>query len=108
MGVLAVAGASDWVDGYIAKNFNQKSVLGSYLDPLADKVLVASVTCACAVQGLLPTWLVGLFIGRDVVLVVGAFAHRAHLQGWRWRGWKEYFKYDDDILEFKRKFLSLQ
>lgn len=43
---LAVSGATDWADGYVAKNYNQRSVLGSYLDPLADKTLMCSVIAA--------------------------------------------------------------
>lgn len=43
---LALAGASDWLDGYMAKHYSRPSVVGSYLDPLADKVLVGSVVAA--------------------------------------------------------------
>lgn len=41
-----MSGATDWADGYVAKNYNQRSVLGSYLDPLADKTLMCSVIAA--------------------------------------------------------------
>ena len=50
LGLLAVAGASDWADGYAAKHYGQSSVLGSYLDPLADKVLVCCTVGALAQQ----------------------------------------------------------
>ncbi|KAL0042941.1 hypothetical protein WJX79_004562 [Trebouxia sp. C0005] len=73
---LAISGASDWADGYVAKRFGQSSVLGSYLDPLADKVLIGSVVAALGYQGSLPLWLVSVIIGRDVVLLSGAFIHR--------------------------------
>lgn len=43
---LAVSGATDWADGFVARRFNQRSVLGSYLDPLADKALMCSVVAA--------------------------------------------------------------
>ena len=43
---LAVSGATDWADGWAARRFNQPSVVGSYLDPLADKVLICSVVGA--------------------------------------------------------------
>ena len=46
----AVAGISDWLDGYLARRLNQGSVLGSYLDPLADKALVCCVVGALAYQ----------------------------------------------------------
>jgi len=47
---LAIAGISDWADGYAAKHWNQSSVLGSYLDPLADKVLVCCTVGALAAE----------------------------------------------------------
>ncbi len=50
LGLLGVAGASDWADGYAAKHYGQSSVLGSYLDPLADKVLVCCTVGALAQQ----------------------------------------------------------
>lgn len=54
-----------------------QSVLGSMLDPVADKVLVGSVTFTLAYAGLLSPWLVGLIIVRDVALVCGGFIIRA-------------------------------
>ena len=129
--MLLCTGLSDWADGYAAKRLGQSSVLGSYLDPLADKVLVCCTvgalaaevlfltwhlstdraslhvgctaaqtsqrrtkwprictqsvwltaqcfgTLAYVLQGSLPMPLAGLIIGRDVLLVGGAFVHRA-------------------------------
>lgn len=89
---LAISGASDWADGYVAKRFGQSSVLGSYLDPLADKVLIGSVVAALGYQGSLPLWLVSVIIGRDVVLLSGAFVHRFRMVGWRWPGAAEFFR----------------
>ena len=43
-------GWSDWLDGYVARRFDQQSTLGSYLDPLADKVLICSVVAALGIQ----------------------------------------------------------
>ena len=54
MVTLAVAGISDWADGYAAKHWGQSSVLGSYLDPLADKVLVCCTVGALAAEVCLP------------------------------------------------------
>eukprot|EP00241_Pyramimonas_parkeae_P023244 CAMPEP_0114277862 /NCGR_PEP_ID=MMETSP0059-20121206/1024_1 /TAXON_ID=36894 /ORGANISM="Pyramimonas parkeae, Strain CCMP726" /LENGTH=263 /DNA_ID=CAMNT_0001398011 /DNA_START=69 /DNA_END=857 /DNA_ORIENTATION=+ len=79
---LAAAGVSDWADGYVAKGYDFQSVLGSYLDPLADKALIVAVSLAIAKAGLLPAWVIATFVGRDVILTVGAFAHRAHVQEW--------------------------
>jgi CDP-diacylglycerol--glycerol-3-phosphate 3-phosphatidyltransferase len=68
---LCIAGASDWLDGYIARNYNQMSALGSILDPLADKILVGAVALPLAISGHLPMWLVGLTLARDLGLCVG-------------------------------------
>jgi cardiolipin synthase (CMP-forming) len=67
---------SDWLDGYVAKRFCQESVLGSYLDPLADKaVIVCTVGALGWVEALSPA-MVAILVGRDVLLVSGAFARR--------------------------------
>lgn len=50
MVTLIIAGVSDWADGYAAKHWGQSSVLGSYLDPLADKVLVCCTVGALAAE----------------------------------------------------------
>jgi len=73
----AVGGASDWLDGHIAKNYNQMSVWGGVLDPLADKVFIGCLGTGLALKGLLPTWLLGVILGRDVFLVVCGAAFRA-------------------------------
>ena len=56
--LFIAAAASDAVDGFIAKNFNARTNLGSYLDPLADKVLLNGSYLALAMGGWLPGWLV--------------------------------------------------
>lgn len=70
--VFAAAGASDALDGFIAKRFNRRSVLGSYLDPLADKALLVSVYVALGNIGAVPAWLVILVVFRDVMIIGGA------------------------------------
>mmetsp|Transcript_4599 Transcript_4599/g.7892 ORF Transcript_4599/g.7892 Transcript_4599/m.7892 type:complete len:334 (-) Transcript_4599:1916-2917(-) len=82
----AISGATDWADGALARRLGQSSVIGSYLDPLADKVLMGFVVGALAAKGLAPTWLAVLIIGRDLGLVGGMFVHRWHMLGWRTRG----------------------
>jgi len=67
---------SDWADGYFAARFEQRSVLGSYLDPLADKVLIACVVGALGWQGALSAPIVGVIVSRDALLVAGGFYHR--------------------------------
>lgn len=69
--LLIAAGVSDAVDGFIAKNFNARTHLGSYLDPLADKILLDGIYVALAMAGWLPVWLAVLVIGRDLLIVSG-------------------------------------
>ena len=53
-----VAGISDGVDGFVARQFDQRSELGAYLDPMADKLLLVSVFVVLGYMGELPLWLV--------------------------------------------------
>ncbi len=69
--VFLVAGISDGIDGFIARAFDQKSELGSYLDPLADKLLLVSIFVTMAVIGALPVWLAILVLSRDVLIIGG-------------------------------------
>lgn len=70
--LFAVAGVTDALDGFIARHFNQMSRLGSFLDPLADKVLIVAMYGVLAGIGMLPVWLAVLVIGRDLVILSGA------------------------------------
>ncbi|KAF8314707.1 hypothetical protein DL93DRAFT_2112903 [Clavulina sp. PMI_390] len=72
-GILAYAGITDWVDGFIARRFNMKTVLGTILDPAADKALMTTLTVTLAVKGLLPVPLAVIILGRDVLLSLSAF-----------------------------------
>jgi cardiolipin synthase (CMP-forming) len=69
----ALAAASDWADGYIAKTFDQRSHLGSLIDPLADKFVIGALTLGLTYQSVIPTPLCALIVGRDLSLVAGAF-----------------------------------
>jgi cardiolipin synthase (CMP-forming) len=64
-----VAGASDAVDGYIARAFGHKSLIGAYLDPIADKLLILSLFGLLTYQEHLPLWLMGLVLARDIAIV---------------------------------------
>jgi cardiolipin synthase len=66
-----VAGISDGVDGFIARQFDQRTELGAYLDPIADKLLLVSVFVVLGQMGELPLWLVIAVVSRDA-LIVGA------------------------------------
>jgi cardiolipin synthase len=70
-----VAGASDAVDGFIARFFDHKSVIGAYLDPVADKILVVTLFGLLTAQGQIPLWLMIIVMARDVAIVatVAAF-----------------------------------
>ena len=67
--VLVVAGATDAIDGMIAKRFGMVTELGAYLDPLADKLLLVSTFIALGVREHLPSWMVILVVSRDVMIV---------------------------------------
>ncbi len=66
---FVLAGVSDAVDGFIARQFNQQSVLGAYLDPMADKLLLVSVFVVLGFMGELPLWLVVAAVSRDAMIV---------------------------------------
>jgi cardiolipin synthase len=71
--VFVGAGASDALDGFIAKRFDCQTRLGALLDPAADKALLSSVYVALGIAELLPNWLVILVVFRDVTIVGGFF-----------------------------------
>lgn len=73
--LFAVAGASDALDGYLAKHFHWTSRLGSILDPLADKLLLVSSYLALGWLGIIPVWLVAAVIVRDALILFGAIAY---------------------------------
>lgn len=69
--VFLIAGVSDGLDGFLARQFRWQTELGAYLDPIADKALLVSIYAALGFFGHLPAWLVILVISRDL-LIVGA------------------------------------
>jgi len=69
--LFVAAGVSDAIDGYIAKKMGQATVLGSYLDPLADKALLVGVYLTLGQENFLPSWLVILVVFRDIVIIGG-------------------------------------
>lgn len=70
--LFMIAGFSDAVDGFLARQFNAQTPLGAYLDPLADKMLLVGVYVTLGIQGLLPDWLVILVVFRDLLIIGGA------------------------------------
>ena len=70
-GLFLFAGATDAIDGMIAKRFDQQTELGAWLDPLADKALLVSVFITLGILHELPLWLVLLAVSRDALIVGG-------------------------------------
>jgi len=68
--LFVAAGVSDGVDGFIARQFNQMSELGAYLDPVADKLLLVTVFVVLGLMGQLPLWLVIAAVSRDALIVL--------------------------------------
>ena len=72
-----VAVISDGVDGYIARRFRQRSELGAFLDPMADKLLLVSGLGVLSFSSdhlpQLPVWMIGVVFGRDLFLLLGFF-----------------------------------
>lgn len=75
--VAFIAGASDGVDGWLARKLDAASRYGAVVDPLADKLMLSGAYPCMAAVGLLPWWLAVLVIGRDAVIVAGALAYHA-------------------------------
>jgi len=76
--LFIASGLTDMIDGYIARTYNQSTVLGSILDPLADKFLMTVMTITLASKFLIPLWLAAIILGRDVGLSLSAL-------WWRWK-----------------------
>ncbi|QRY83522.1 CDP-alcohol phosphatidyltransferase family protein [Tsukamurella tyrosinosolvens] len=66
--VLMVSGFTDWLDGKLARLLEQQTRLGELLDPAADRLYMIAVPIAFGIRGILPWWVIGLLIGREVVL----------------------------------------
>jgi cardiolipin synthase (CMP-forming) len=83
--VFVVAGASDGVDGFVARRYNQQSELGTILDPIADKLLMTTAFVILTLPGIFPNephlrhlpvpfWVTAAVIGRDILIIVVAAA----------------------------------
>ena len=93
VGLFAYAGITDLVDGWIARRWNLQTVVGTVIDPMADKTLMTILTVCLAIKGALPgdspsalissyinffftVWLAGIILGRDVGLGIAAIYYR--------------------------------
>jgi cardiolipin synthase len=79
--ILVIAGVSDFLDGALARRWNQESELGRLLDPFADRLTSIVVPITLALQNIVPWWLVVVLLSRDAVLVVatGVLLRRRHV-----------------------------
>jgi cardiolipin synthase len=68
--VLAASGVSDYLDGKLARRWNQISALGRILDPAADRLYILSTLVGLVWRGILPLWLTALILARDLMLLV--------------------------------------
>ena len=75
--LMVVAAISDALDGLLARRFSWTSDLGAILDPLADKLLVASVFVVFTLQGHIPLWVALIVLFRDFTILVGALVYKA-------------------------------
>lgn len=74
--LMLFGGFTDALDGFLARRYSWQTDLGSMLDPLADKFLVAAMYLVFTLQGLIPTWLVVLILSRDVLILLAVGAYR--------------------------------
>jgi cardiolipin synthase (CMP-forming) len=69
--VFIVCMVSDALDGFLARILKQKTVLGSFLDPIADKLILVSTFVALSVMGAIPVWVTVIVLSRDVLISLG-------------------------------------
>lgn len=72
--IFLIAGFTDGLDGWMARYFHWQTLLGSVIDPMADKLLVSTSFLALALLNVLPWWLIMLVIARDITISTGVFA----------------------------------
>ena len=77
--VLAVMAGTDWVDGYIARRFNQMSRLGRIMDPIADRLALLAVAVTLVIAGVVEWWyLTALLVPDTILLAVSLYYFRSH------------------------------
>jgi cardiolipin synthase len=78
--LFVAAGISDALDGFIAKRFDLRTVIGAYLDPIADKALLVSMLVTLGHADYIDSWIVILIVFRDAVVVCGAALYQMLFQ----------------------------
>jgi len=66
--VFSIASITDWLDGYLARKMNIVTNLGKFLDPIADKLLIAAALVMLVGLGRIPAWMVAVIIGREIAV----------------------------------------
>ncbi len=79
--LLGIIGATDWIDGYLARRLGQVSEIGKVLDPVADRLAVATAVVGGLIVGVLPAWFAWALITREVVVAAGAAILAARIGG---------------------------
>lgn len=79
--LLIAAGLSDWLDGVIARAWNQQSRLGQVLDPTADRLYIAATLIGLAIRAIIPWWLVALLVVRELLLGMALLVLRRYGYG---------------------------
>lgn len=69
--IFIMAGITDGLDGLLARVLNQKTTIGAYLDPIADKMLLISAYISLTIKGMLPGWLSVVVVSRDIIILSG-------------------------------------
>jgi cardiolipin synthase len=69
VGVLALGGVTDWLDGFLARRWHQRSRVGQILDPVADRLYILAILLCLAIREVIPWWLVILLVLRDLMLL---------------------------------------
>lgn len=81
LGVIVFSGATDWLDGKLARAWGQVTRLGQLLDPLADRLYILSTVIAFVLRDIIPWWLAALLLARDLILAVGILVLRRYGYG---------------------------
>lgn len=76
VGLFVYAAITDVLDGWIARRWNMKTVVGTVIDPMADKALMTILTVCLVVKGALPVWVATIILGRDICLGLAAIHYR--------------------------------
>lgn len=76
--LLAAFGATDWIDGFLARRLKQRSPLGAKLDPIADRLYILAALVALLLRDIVPIYFVVILVARDVMLALLVPALKRH------------------------------